>query len=168
MNAHWLHHADGATLERWANAAGDGPSGSLPEGARRWPEDTRRAVLEAVRGNLATLADLPGELAPFLDEPLVAEPEAAAALAAPGAAAVCAAAADALQALAEWSAVGVKSAVRSLAPALGLQGRSLFLPLRAALTGRTHGPELPLVAELLGRERCVARLSRAAGREAGA
>jgi glutamyl/glutaminyl-tRNA synthetase len=45
-----------------------------------------------------------------------------------------------------------------------VKGRELFQPLRAALTGRTHGPELPLVAELLGRERCVARLERAAGR----
>jgi nondiscriminating glutamyl-tRNA synthetase len=42
-----------------------------------------------------------------------------------------------------------------------VKGRDLFQPVRAALTGRTHGPELPLVAELLGRDRCVERLTRA-------
>ena len=119
---------------------------------------------EGVRGNLATLADLPGELAPFLEDEPALEPAARDALGAPGAAAVCAGAASALAALADWSAEGVKSAVRSLAPALGVRGRELFQPIRAALTGRTHGPELPLVAELLGRERCVARLERAANR----
>ena len=35
-------------------------------------------------------------------------------------------------------------------------------PTFAALTGRTHGPELPMVAELLGRERTIARLEAAA------
>lgn len=166
MNAHWLHHADGATLAAWAAAAGPDAPAFLPAAAARWPAATLARVLEAVRGNLATLADLPGELSPFLDEPVAPEPAAAGALATADAGRVCAAAADALAALADWSADGVKSAVRSLAPALGLKGRDVFLPIRAALTGRTHGPELPLLAELLGRERCVARLERAAGRAA--
>ena len=51
--------------------------------------------------------------------------------------------------------------------AAGLKGRELFQPVRAALTGRTHGPELPRVAELLGRERCVARLRAGAGMARG-
>src|SRR5262245_43819487 len=179
MNAHWLHHADGATLATWVAASGaDAPSGAgatpaaaapafLPAAARRWPAATLEHALETVRGNLATLADLPGELAPFLDEPAEPEPDASAALATPDAARVCGAAADAFAALADWSAEGVKSTVRALAPALGVKGKELFLPIRAALTGRTHGPELPLLAELLGRERCVARLGRAAGRTTG-
>ncbi len=166
MNAHWLHHADGATLTAWAAAAGPDAPEFLPAAARRWPAARLARVLETLRGNLATLADLPGELAPFLDEPLAPESAAAAALATADATRVCAAAAGAFGALADWSAEGVKSAVRSLAPALGLEGRSVYLPIRAALTGRTHGPELPLLAELLGRERCVARLERAAGRAA--
>jgi nondiscriminating glutamyl-tRNA synthetase len=166
MNAHWLHHADGATLAAWSGAAGPDAPAFLPPAAARWPAATLTRVLEAVRGNLATLADLPGELSPFLDEPEAPEPEAKAALDTPGAPRVCAAAAEAFAALADWSAEGVKSAVRALAPALGLKGKDVFLPIRAALTGRTHGPELPLLAELLGRERCVARLARAAGRAA--
>jgi len=161
MNAHWLHHATGAQIAAWASQAGPDAPEFVPEAARALPPAKRAQVLEAVRGNLATLADLPGELAPFLDDPPMPEPAAQEALGAPGAAAVCAAAAQALAAVADWRAEEVKSAIHSLAPALGVKGKALFQPIRAALTGRTHGPELPLLAELLGRERCVARLERA-------
>lgn len=36
----------------------------------------------------------------------------------------------------------------------GLMGKELWVPIRVALTGRTHGPELPKVAEILGKEKC--------------
>ena len=162
MNAHWLHHASGAQLADWVAAAGPDAPPFLPAAAGAWPRATLERVLQAIAGNLATLADLPGELAPFLSESPVLEEAAAEALRAAGAADVCAAAARALAALADWRADAVKSAIQTLAPGLGVKGRALFQPIRAALTGRTHGPELPLVAELLGRERCVARLERAA------
>jgi nondiscriminating glutamyl-tRNA synthetase len=161
MNAHWLHHASGADILGWVERAGPDAPAFLPAGAAAWPRATLERVLEALRGNLGTLADLPGELAPFLDEPPIFESEAKDALGAPRAAAVCAAAAAALGALADWRADAVKSAIQSVAPALGVKGRELYQPVRAALTGRTHGPELPLVAELLGRERSLARLERA-------
>ncbi len=162
MNAHWLHHASGAQLAAWVASAGPDAPEFLPAAARAWPPATLERVLQAIAGNLATLADLPGELAPFLAESPAVEPDAAEALGAPGAAAVCAGAAAAFASLADWRADAVKSAIQTLAPALGVKGRALFQPIRAALTGRTHGPELPLIAELLGRERCVARLERAA------
>ena len=158
MNAHWLHHASGSTIRGWIEHSGADP---LPPAAAAWPRATLERVLEALRGNLATLAELPGELRPFLDEPPALEPDARDALGGPRAAAVCAAAAAALGALAEWRADAVKSAIQSVAPALGVKGRELYQPVRAALTGRTHGPELPLIAELLGRERSLARLERA-------
>jgi len=33
-------------------------------------------------------------------------------------------------------------------------GKDLWMPIRAALTGKLHGPELPHIAEILGREKC--------------
>ncbi|ALE03876.1 glutamate--tRNA ligase [Bartonella ancashensis] len=41
----------------------------------------------------------------------------------------------------------------------GRQGRSLFMPLRQALTGREHGPEMGKILPLLGRERVINRLN---------
>jgi glutamyl-tRNA synthetase len=42
--------------------------------------------------------------------------------------------------------------------ATGIKGKALFQPLRLALTGRKHGPELKLLLPLIGRERAFARL----------
>jgi nondiscriminating glutamyl-tRNA synthetase len=40
----------------------------------------------------------------------------------------------------------------------GVKGKDLFLPLRAALTGKLHGPELDKVFALLGRDNALNRL----------
>ncbi|HZH26831.1 MAG TPA: glutamate--tRNA ligase [Azospirillaceae bacterium] len=42
--------------------------------------------------------------------------------------------------------------------ATGAKGRALFLPLRLALTGREHGPDLATLLPLIGRERAEKRL----------
>ena len=155
VNAHVLHHADGARLAGWAEEF-------LPGAARALARADLERLLEAVRGNLATLADLAGELEPFLAARPAFEPAAAVALESAPARALCGELASGLESLAEWSEEGVKSTIRSVGARLGLKGRELFQPARAALTGRAHGPELPLVASLLGRERCVVRLRDAA------
>src|SRR5699024_535270 len=38
------------------------------------------------------------------------------------------------------------------------RGKKLFMPIRVATTGQTHGPELPKAIELLGKEVILARL----------
>jgi glutamyl-tRNA synthetase len=45
----------------------------------------------------------------------------------------------------------------------GRKGKALFLPLRLALTGREHGPDMAALLPLIGREQALARLSRVAG-----
>ncbi|MBX3708808.1 MAG: glutamate--tRNA ligase [Gammaproteobacteria bacterium] len=44
---------------------------------------------------------------------------------------------------------------------LGVQGKKLYMPLRIALTGKMHGPELAHIAELLGKKKIKHRLSQA-------
>jgi glutamyl-tRNA synthetase len=48
-----------------------------------------------------------------------------------------------------------------LKESLGVKGKMLFQPLRVALTGEAHGPELAQVFELLGREGSLMRLHKA-------
>lgn len=50
----------------------------------------------------------------------------------------------------------------ALKAATGRKGRALFLPLRLALTGEDHGPELRDLLPLIGRTRAAARLLSAA------
>ena len=40
----------------------------------------------------------------------------------------------------------------------GVKGRGLFMPLRQALTGQNHGPDMGMLLPLIGREKVIARL----------
>lgn len=42
----------------------------------------------------------------------------------------------------------------------GVKGKDLWMPVRIALTGEMHGPELPAVVEILGRDLCIERLQK--------
>ncbi len=52
----------------------------------------------------------------------------------------------------------------ALKTATGLKGKALFKPLRAALTGRTSGPELKALLPLIGTEKALARVRSIKGR----
>lgn len=53
------------------------------------------------------------------------------------------------------------SVLSDMKQTLHLQGKKLFMPLRVALTGKTHGPELAHIAELLGIKKIKSRLGTA-------
>jgi nondiscriminating glutamyl-tRNA synthetase len=154
VNAHYLHHADGATLLRWG-------ANFLPQGLLSVPEARLVRIVECVRGNLSTLADLATETRIFLPDIPPLSDEARPVLADERAREVCERLAGELEQLDELDADSFKSALQRVGSALQIKGRSLFQPVRAALTGATHGPELPLIAELLGRNLCVNRLETA-------
>jgi glutamyl-tRNA synthetase len=48
----------------------------------------------------------------------------------------------------------------------GLKKRDVFVPIRAALTGRRSGPEIPIIVEVLGKRRTLELLKAAAESEA--
>ncbi|RYE34508.1 MAG: glutamate--tRNA ligase [Hyphomicrobiales bacterium] len=51
-----------------------------------------------------------------------------------------------------------KSWTQAVSAATGAKGKALFMPLRQALTGRDHGPELAALLPLIGREKALQRL----------
>lgn len=52
----------------------------------------------------------------------------------------------------------IKDQIKATQKETGHRGKKLFMPIRVATTGQTHGPELPLAIELLGKEVIVERL----------
>lgn len=70
--------------------------------------------------------------------------------------------AGALSALDPFERVGIEAALRGVCARSGAEARALIHPARVALTGRTIGPGLFELCEVLGRERSVDRLRRAA------
>jgi nondiscriminating glutamyl-tRNA synthetase len=63
-----------------------------------------------------------------------------------------------IQQLENFTADEIKAAIKSVQKTTGQKGKKLFMPIRVATTGQTHGPELPLAIELLGKEKVVNRL----------
>jgi glutamyl-tRNA synthetase len=59
----------------------------------------------------------------------------------------------------DWSADPWHALTAALKASSGRGGKALFLPLRRALTGRDHGPDMAALLPLIGRERAVERLT---------
>ncbi|GIP19498.1 glutamate--tRNA ligase [Paenibacillus montaniterrae] len=65
---------------------------------------------------------------------------------------------------AEFTVDGIKTMIKAVQKATGCKGKSLFMPIRAAITGQTHGPDLNQSLVLLGKEKVIARLQARLGK----
>jgi glutamyl-tRNA synthetase len=118
----------------------------------RLPSGMDEAGWHAIRPNLAHVAEA-GELWRLVTGP-IAPPDFT-----PEDRAYLAKAAAALQ----WSADPWSALTTVLKESTGRKGRALFLPLRQALTGMDHGPDMGELLPLIGEPEARARLSRAGG-----
>jgi len=112
-----------------------------------WGIDGGPKFWEAVRSNLTRMSDVrdlwtlvAGPVAPVIED------------------AAFAATAAGLLPGEPWDETTWSAWTGAVAQATGLKGRALFHPLRLALTGREHGPELKKLLPLIGRARALARL----------
>ncbi|MDR7101949.1 glutamate--tRNA ligase [Croceicoccus sp. BE223] len=124
------------------------------EARDRLPEGMDEAAWLAVRPNLEKVGDAHAwwhVIAGDLPAPAVADADRA----------FVAQAAVTAEGIA-WDAEAWKTLTGALKEATGRKGKPLFLPLRLALTGMDHGPDMAVLLPLIGRERAVERL-RAAG-----
>jgi glutamyl-tRNA synthetase len=123
--------------------------------AARLPADMDEAGWQAVQPNLATVAEAADWWAvvkgPIAVPELEAEDRA-----------FLAAAADMLGGQG-WSDNPWQALTGALKEATARKGKALFLPLRLALTGREHGPDMGALLPLIGRDEALARLRAAAG-----
>ncbi|MBV6686053.1 glutamate--tRNA ligase [Bacillus sp. JRC01] len=63
-----------------------------------------------------------------------------------------------IEALENYEAAEIKKSIKNVQKSTGHKGKKLFMPIRVAVTGQTHGPELPNAIELLGKEKVKLRL----------
>ncbi|MDT7934628.1 MAG: glutamate--tRNA ligase [Sphingomonadaceae bacterium] len=127
--------------------------------AHRLPEAIGAAAWEAIRGNL-TRIDEAAEWARVLDGDLPPPPL-------PPEDAVYAATALATLPPAPLGPDSWGAWTAALKAETGRKGRALFLPLRLALTGREHGPEMAALLPLIGHQRAARRLAAAVGSRGG-
>jgi glutamyl-tRNA synthetase len=115
----------------------------------RLPAGMDEAAWEAIRPNLSTISEA-AEWWAVVEGPIEAltQPEDAEFLAQAAAIAVDL----------DWSDAPWAGLTTALKHATGRKGKALFLPLRLALTGREHGPEMAAMLTLIGKERALNRL----------
>jgi glutamyl-tRNA synthetase len=119
-----------------------------------WPEDRIRAMAPLVQEKVARL----GEIADFtrvLFEDVAPDPSLLDRR-------ILEAAARALAAVDDWTAAELEVALKRLCEDLGEKPRTVFAPIRVAVTGSRVSPGLYESLELLGRETSLERLRRGA------
>lgn len=63
-----------------------------------------------------------------------------------------------LTTLEPFDAPSIKATIKAVQKETGIKGKNLFMPIRVAVTGQMHGPELPNTMELLGKDKVLARI----------
>lgn len=120
--------------------------------ADRLPVAITEVRWNAIRPNLMTVAEATEWVVVFdgpFDAPVAEESDRS----------VLAAAAAAMPAI-DWAADPWHALTAEVKEATGAKGRALFLPLRRALTGRDHGPDMAELLPLIDKGQAAERLSR--------
>jgi glutamyl-tRNA synthetase len=129
--------------------------------AGRFELDARRlrALAEVLRDRIQILADADPVCELVLPEPDLSSSDAVEALREPTAGRALRQVAQRWETLQSWARAERKDELAAAGREAGLKGRSLYHPVRAALTGAVQGPDVPDVAYILGRETTAARLA---------
>ena len=126
-----------------------------------YPEDTRKNILGILHDSVETLGDLPEHSLPFRSPPDF-EKEAAEILGSSTSETVLSALKKALEGgLETLTPQTFKSMMKGVGKETSLNGKDLFFPVRAALTGSVHGPDLASIAALKGKLAVLELIDRA-------
>lgn len=119
----------------------------------RLPATIDATLWELIRGNLESVSDISAWKDIFSDDLVIAKHEESDYLR------------DALEALpaAPWDVTTWSVWTNALKDKTQRKGRALFMPLRQALTGHDHGPEMKDLLPYIGYNRVVQRLEKAKG-----
>jgi glutamyl-tRNA synthetase len=117
------------------------------------------AVAATVREKVRLLTEVPNAIAFLLTDELAFDHEVVEKVRSNAAAGdLLAALADDFAKLPDWSVDTAKNQIGETAKAAGAKPGQLMFPVRVALSGKAHGPDLGDILAVLGRERSVGRL----------
>ena len=118
-----------------------------------------QAVVASVKEKVRLLGEVPAAVDFLLKDDVADDEDAVTKVRGNAAAAgLLASLATAFEGVGDWSADAAKAALAETAAAAGAKPGQLMFPLRVALSGRGHGPDLGDILNLLGKDRSVARV----------
>lgn len=115
-------------------------------------------VIELVKTELTTLSEIGSHIDIFFDDKYETTTEAKEILEKDEARKVVKAFAEYLKTSDEDTQKIYSDAIKHTKEKTGMKGKELFMPIRAALTGKVHGPELDKVFAILGKDTALNRL----------
>jgi glutamyl-tRNA synthetase len=119
-------------------------------------------VLEIVKGKIKLFRDVPDWIGYFFTEKYAFDPEAVAkTLKSPGALGRLRRLRERYAAQEDWSAAGLEAALKQLGTEIGCKAGELVHPARVAVSGRSVGPSLYHMLEVMGQPRVLQRMDRA-------
>jgi glutamyl-tRNA synthetase len=119
-------------------------------------------VLEIVKGKIKLFQDVPDWIGYFFTEKYAFDPEAVAkTLKSPGALGRLRRLRERYAAQEDWSAAGLEAALKQLGTEIGCKTGELVHPARVAVSGRSVGPSLYHMLEVMGQPRVLQRMDRA-------
>lgn len=164
MNGQYMRKAPAAAIEADLRGRLEAAYG---DGARRDPAYTGR-VIALLKESLKTLSEVVDQSAFFFADEVAWEDEARVKLAGwPKGKEILTLVSGLIEKTEPFTPEALEAAFRAAADPAGLKFKDLVHPTRFATTGRTAGPSLFHLVEVLGRARCVARIA-AAGRSLAA
>jgi nondiscriminating glutamyl-tRNA synthetase len=135
----------------------------VPEALReRYGREELSRIFDIAADSLPCFERLPGETEAFMPGPPAIDAGAAEALA--GTEGLLEALRMKFEALTGWDGDDIRAAIQEAGKETGVKGKGLYMPLRAAVTGTTHGPDLTSILVLRGKEDVVSSIGGAAKR----
>jgi nondiscriminating glutamyl-tRNA synthetase len=116
----------------------------------RYSREELSRIFGLASENLPCFEKLPAETSSFMPGPPEYDEAALESLA--GTEGLLAALKDKFAGLPDWSNDPVKAAIKETGSEAGVKGKGLFMPLRIAVTGMEHGPDLTSILVMRGRE----------------
>ena len=116
-------------------------------------------LLAVIRDNLHCLSELPEKMAVFFrDEVEGQDEEATEWMETEEIRVLAAALRQRIEEMGTYDEQTIKQLFKTIQKETGLKGPTFFKPVRVAVTGRIHGPDLVLVMKVLGKETTIRRL----------
>ncbi len=126
------------------------------------PDDRLSKIIDLYKIRIKTLSELPAMIDLFFRDDCPVEPEGLKHLEKPESRDYLAALADRLAALPAFDHASIEAVFRSFVDERGLKAGQVIHPARMAVSGRTKGAGLFEMMEVLGRDRVLERMRRAA------
>lgn len=131
----------------------------------RYPEQMLAEILDSIKGKMIVLSDCAREAAIYFEpiEKLIEDDALEHLKSNEFAGSIIDALAEDMKGRDSIAAEDIREIGKVLQKATGAKGKALYMPVRIAVTGRLHGPELAKALPILGPDECLSRIEKIKG-----